>query len=127
MLAQAMLVASGGALGSLGRFGLTLAAARLGLGAWPWATLAANLSGSLAIGAFAALALRSPSLGGLDLRLFWMVGICGGYTTFSAFSLQTLELLTAGSPVRAASYAALSVAGCVAATGLGFALAGGRG
>ena len=107
-------VAAGGALGSLARFWMTMALAGP---RFPWGTLAINVLGSFVIGAVAGLTL-SPARIGLhpDLRIFLMTGICGGFTTFSAFSLQTLELLQAGSVVPAFGYAVGSVALCVSAT-----------
>ena len=87
-------VALGGALGSVLRFGLNgLISARFGE-TFPWGTLIINVTGSFLIGVFAAFAdpdgryLVSPGL-----RQFLMMGVCGGYTTFSSFSLQTLNLL----------------------------------
>ena len=87
-------VALGGALGSVGRFWLSgLVATRYGE-SFPMGTLVVNVSGSLVIGFLAALAAPEgrllPSPG---FRQFFMIGICGGYTTFSSFSLQTLNLL----------------------------------
>jgi protein CrcB len=67
----------------------------------PWRTIGVNVTGSLVIGFFGALTLaqgRFPV--SENVRIFVMVGICGGYTTFSAFSLQTLELIRAGSSFR---------------------------
>ena len=93
MLMNSLAVAVGGAIGSLARFWLAELFVALGMSAFPWATLLANVSGSMLIGVIAALTepdgrlLVAP-----ELRLFWMVGICGGYTTFSSFSLQTLTL-----------------------------------
>lgn len=83
----------GGALGSIGRAWLALAVARV-LGAqFPWGTILINITGSLVIGFFGTLTTAtSPLALPADIRAFVMVGICGGYTTFSSFSLQTLEL-----------------------------------
>jgi CrcB protein len=61
--------------------------------------------------------IREPAV--RDLRLFVMVGLCGGFTTFSSFSLQTLDLLLRGAPIRAAANIAFSVVLCVAAVALG--------
>ena len=89
--------AVGGALGSLARYWIAELFAALGVVAFPWATLVANVSGSLLIGVIAALTgPDSRMLVAPESRLFWMVGICGGYTTFSSFSLQTLTLAQAG-------------------------------
>ncbi|MEO1089048.1 MAG: CrcB family protein [Pseudomonadota bacterium] len=101
-------VGFGSALGALARFGLSLALAHDG---FPWATLAANVVGAALIGA-AAEAMKPP--GPIDLgsrgRLFVMTGFCGGFTTFSLFGLETLELWQRGAPLLAMSYVALSAA-----------------
>ena len=91
---------------------------------FPWATLVANVSGSFLIGLIAALTgpdgrlLVSP-----DVRLFWMVGLCGGYTTFSSFSLQTLTLAQGGEWAKAGLNIALSLVLCLLAVAVGFAVA----
>jgi fluoride exporter len=115
-----LLIALGGALGTLGRFGLSsLIAARFGE-VFPWGTLIVNISGCFVIGFFAALTgpdgrvIVSP-----DLRNFVTVGICGGYTTFSSFSLQTLNLLREGDLLRGGANIALSVVTCMVAVWLG--------
>ena len=116
-------VALGGALGSVSRFWLSgLVAARFGE-TFPWGTLAINITGSFLIGALAAFAdpdgryLISPGA-----RQLLMIGVCGGYTTFSSFSLQTLRLAQDGEWLYAAGYVLLSVALCLAAVWLGYAL-----
>src|SRR4051812_28932623 len=84
------LVASGGALGSVSRFFLSGVVANHFGGTFPWGTLIVNVTGSFAIGFFATLtAPEGRWLAGADTRQFFMTGICGGYTTFSSFSLQT--------------------------------------
>lgn len=119
------LVGAGGALGSIARVWCSsLIANRLG-SSFPWGTLTVNVVGSLAIGFFAAsttTAGRWPL--SLQSREFFMVGICGGYTTFSAFSLQTFELIRAAEYLKAAANALLSCAFCLAAVALGHWLAG---
>lgn len=113
-------VAAGGALGSVLRFWVAEAFVLLGAVRFPWATLLANVSGSFAIGLFAALALANDRfLMGQGLRLFLMVGVCGGYTTFSSFSLQTLALIDAGDWPRAAGNVLASLILCLAAVWLG--------
>jgi CrcB protein len=125
MLVNSLAVALGGALGSLARFWLAELFAALGLVAFPWATLVANVTGSLLIGALAALiAEDGPFMVAPAARLFWIVGICGGYTTFSSFSLQTLILAEQGDWLRAALNVLLSLALCLAAVWLGYHLAG---
>jgi fluoride exporter len=82
-------VAVGSALGGMARYWCSGFAARL-IGEWfPWGTLIVNVSGSFVIGAFAALsAAEGPFLISPEQRIFVMVGLCGGYTTFSSFSLK---------------------------------------
>ena len=114
-------IALGGALGSMARYASTnLVAGWLG-GHFPWGTLAINVLGSFLIGIFGA----TTGPGGRlfvsnDLRLFVMVGICGGYTTFSSFSLQTLDLIHDGAIGRAGLNVVGSVSLCLAAVWLGY-------
>jgi CrcB protein len=114
-------VAIGGALGSVARFALSSSiAVRIG-DIFPWGTLIVNVSGCLAIGIFAALTgpdgriLVAP-----DIRVFVTVGLCGGYTTFSSFGIQTLSLAQAGDWPRAGGNIALSIVTCLAAVWLGY-------
>lgn len=100
-----LLVAIGGALGAVARYGVGLATAALGLAGFPWATLFVNLSGGLAMGALAGL--LGPD--GETLRLLLGVGVLGGFTTFSAFSLDTMRLLETGQVTLAFAYVAASV------------------
>ena len=102
------LVALGSAIGGVTRFGVSTIGARwFGL-AFPWGTLAVNIAGSAFIGWLAASLPVQPA----SARLFWMTGICGGFTTFSAFSLETMNLLRQGETVRAALYAGGSMVLC---------------
>jgi len=119
-----LLVALGGALGSMARQWSGVMAARYWGVAFPWGTLAINVLGSLVIGAFAALTDvngRWPMSG--FARQFVMVGICGGYTTFSSFSLQTLTLMSDGLWLEAGLNIMLSVALCLVSVALGHFLA----
>ena len=114
-------LAAGGAVGSLARYGMSVAAAGwLGRG-FPWGTLLVNLIGSLILG----LVVRSA--GALELapetRALLTVGFCGAFTTFSTFSLETIVLLEQGFWARAVAYSLGSVALGVAAVAAGFALA----
>ncbi len=87
---------------------------------FPWGTLCVNLVGSLAMGVIAALvAARLPSDA---TRLFLMTGVLGGFTTFSAFSLDAVALWERGAPGLAGAYAAASVVGSIAALIAGLAL-----
>ena len=106
-------VAAGGALGSMARFWLAGAMTALTGPRFPWGTLLINVLGSFVIGVVAAVTL-TPARVGLhpDIRIFLMVGVCGGFTTFSAFSLQTLELIQTGDVAPAFGYAIGSVVLC---------------
>ena len=118
-MAGTLAVALGGAAGSVLRYWATLGAAWLGWGAFPWSTIAINVAGSFAIGWFA----TAHGAASHEVRLLVMTGLCGGFTTFSAFSLQTLDLLRAGNLAGAAANVLLSVALCLAAVFAGHALA----
>ena len=110
-------VALGGAIGASLRHGAGLAAVRMGLSGWPWATFAVNLVGSLAMGLLIGfLAFRGEALGGgQGMRLFLATGILGGFTTFSAFSLDFATLYERGDIAQAGLYVAVSVAVSLAA------------
>ncbi len=113
-------VAGGGALGSLLRFALGRAFPTAP-GALPWTTLGINVVGSLALGLLAGLSLARPE-GSPALRAFLGVGLLGGFTTFSAFSVETVTLAQEASLARALLYVLLSVGAAVAAAALGFSL-----
>jgi len=107
-------VAAGGALGSLARFWMTAAVTALTGPRFPFATLLINILGSFVIGGVAGLTLTPARMGmHPDMRIFLMVGVCGGFTTFSAFSLQLLELLQTGDAIPALLYAVGSVVLCL--------------
>jgi CrcB protein len=124
------LVAVGGALGSVARYwaALLIDNNSRGLLPWgqtfPWGTLLVNITGCFVIGFFATLTQPEGRFqAGSDARLFFMTGICGGYTTFSSFSLQTLNLVRDGDWLKAGANVALSVALCMIAVWLGYFLA----
>ena len=118
------LIALGGALGSVARAWLGTALAALTGPAFPWGTIAINVLGSFVIGLFGTLtATDGRFAASFDVRAFVMVGLCGGFTTFSSFSLQTLELLRDGRPGQALGNAVLSVALCLASVAAGYSLA----
>jgi len=117
-------VAAGGAAGSLLRWWGTLLAARIGWVEFPCSTIAINVLGSFVIGWFAAATLPGGAHpASQELRLLVMTGFCGGFTTFSAFSLQTVDLLRAGDFTGAAANVLLSVVLCLAAVAAGHWLA----
>lgn len=104
-----LLVAAGGAIGAGLRHGAGLAALRLMPAGWPWGTFAVNLIGSLAMGLLVGwFALRGDA-GGQGARLFLATGLLGGFTTFSAFSLELADFVRTGETGRALAYAGLSV------------------
>jgi CrcB protein len=109
-------VAVGAAIGGTLRFAITqLVVARAGPGLAFYATLAINATGSFAIGVVAALAQTQPGFSPL-MRLFLAVGVLGGYTTFSSFSLEVVSLASGGAAFSALGYAVASVVlGIVAA------------
>ena len=118
-----MLVAAGGAIGSVLRYLAGLVAVAAWGDAFPWGTVLINVAGSFVIGLFAAATLEGGMLPASPaLRAFVMVGLCGGFTTFSSFSLQTLELMRGGRMNLALLNVALSVVLCVAAVAAGYQL-----
>ena len=113
-------IAIGSALGGVFRFMLGGLVARLAGEAMPWGTLAVNVLGSLVIGLFAALTASGERLSTTpEFRTFVMVGLCGGFTTFSSFSLQTLALIDEGRIGSACANVLLSVGLCLIAVWLG--------
>lgn len=118
-----LLVGLGSALGGMGRFWLSgLITQRFGEG-FPWGTLFVNVTGSFLIGFLAAFGESGGRTGSRPPAVvgqFFMAGICGGYTTFSAFSLQTLRLAQNGEWPQAVMNSAASVGLCLAAVWLGF-------
>lgn len=119
-----LLIAIGGALGSVARYWVSGFVAQRAGEFFPLGTLVVNVSGSLVIGFFATMTdpegrfLTNPAF-----RQFVMIGICGGYTTFSSFSLQTLNLARNGEWFAAGANAVLSLVACLFAVWLGHVLA----
>jgi CrcB protein len=128
LLNQYLVIGLGGALGSMLRFGLggwiDAGATRTGY-VFPWGTVVVNITGCFIIGFIATV---SASDGRMFLspltRQFIMIGILGGYTTFSSFSLQTLALAQAGQWLAAAGNVLLSVVLCLVGVWVGALLAG---
>ncbi|MEM7006579.1 MAG: fluoride efflux transporter CrcB [Pseudomonadota bacterium] len=117
-----LLVGLGGAIGASLRHGVGLAAVRLMPG-WPLGTFAVNVVGSLLMGLLVGwLALRADGTG-QNLRLFLATGVLGGFTTFSAFSLEIANMMRSDAIAKASMYAGLSVVLGVAALFLGLWLA----
>ncbi|MFY9288005.1 MAG: fluoride efflux transporter CrcB [Alphaproteobacteria bacterium] len=118
-----LFLALGGAIGTMARYGISVMALPLSR-QLPFGTIIINILGSFIIGFFGTLTLASGKYPiSENLRLFVMVGLCGGFTTFSAFSLQTLDLLRSGAFLRASMNIILSVALCIGAVALGHIIA----
>lgn len=123
-ITSVLLVAIGGALGGMGRFAISnLLAHSLGK-AFPWGTLAVNASGAFLAGWLLAT-LAIPTLPMSPLWLFTVVGLLGGYTTVSSFSLQTIELWQSDQQLRAALNVGTTLALGLVMVTLGWLLAGG--
>jgi CrcB protein len=109
-----LIVAAGGAIGAATRHLVNLAALRFAGLTFPWGTLSVNIVGSFLMGVFVELLARRVGASA-ELRLFVATGLLGGFTTFSAFSLDVAVLWERGAHAAAAGYVAASVAGAVAA------------
>ncbi|HSB58894.1 MAG TPA: fluoride efflux transporter CrcB [Methyloceanibacter sp.] len=117
-------IAIGSALGGMARYWCSGVAARLIGETFPWGTMLVNVLGSFIIGFFATLTGPDGRIFADTLtRQFVMIGILGGYTTFSSFSLQTLSLVQDGEWLLASANIALSVIACLLAVWAGYALA----
>jgi len=118
MMKELLWVFVGGGLGSVLRYGVSLLQGRpVTDGGFPWATLSVNVVGCLLIGALTALCARQVL--GNDLRLLLVVGLCGGFTTFSTFGNEALTLIRNGAWGMAAAYVLISVLGGLLAVALG--------
>ena len=116
-------VAVGGALGAVVRYGVTALMHRLVPGPFPIGTATVNILGGLAVGFVAGL-LAAREVGAPHAaHLFLVVGVCGGFTTFSAFSLETVRLMQSGSGATAIVSVIAQVVGAIVATGMGLWLA----
>jgi CrcB protein len=121
---NALLIFFGSGLGGLARWSTSGFIANKFGQTFPWGTLVVNVSGSFIIGLVAAL--TGPEgrwLAPASFRQFFMLGVCGGYTTFSSFSIQTLTLAEDGAWFRAGANAVLSLVLCLAGVWLGHVLA----
>jgi fluoride exporter len=116
-------VALGSAIGGMGRYWCSGAVARRYGEQFPWGTFFVNVVGSLVIGLFSGLGPEGTNLVDPGIRQFVMAGICGGYTTFSSFSLQTLNLAHDGQWSRVWANIIISAVTCFIAVWIGFAVA----
>lgn len=115
------LVLLGGFIGGIGRIVLAGLVARIVGETFPWGTLAVNVTGALAIGAFAGAARSTGGVFATEgLREFVVIGVLGGYTTVSSFALQTLNLALGGERREAVLYVVVSAVLCVAAVAAGY-------
>lgn len=115
-----LIVAAGGALGAVARYGV---GRMLPAAGWPWSTLTVNVVGGLAMGLLTGWLAFRGGAGGENIRLFAAVGILGGFTTFSAFSLETALMIERREFALASGYVAASVVLSIAALFLGLMLA----
>ncbi len=117
-----LLVGIGGALGSVTRYGSGVLVGRVWTSSFPLATLLINIAGSLAMGLFIGWLARTTPDWQADGRLFVAVGILGGFTTFSAFSLDAITLIERGEIGQALLYVGVSVLAAIAALYIGLVL-----
>ena len=121
---QLLWLGLGSGLGGCLRYLLDLVALNVGLAAFPVSTFLINVSGSLLIGYLAGVWASGGALSLQSCRWhFWITGFCGGYTTFSTFSWQVLDLVRAGEGTMAGFYAAGSIAFGILAVWFGLSLA----
>lgn len=118
---EAVLIFMGGGAGSVLRFYIGRWTSQVYPFSFPTGTLAANVLACLALGAIIGLADHKNAMSA-EMRLFWTVGFCGGFSTFSTFGQETLALLQGGFTLTAAGYAGISLVLCVAAVYAGLQL-----
>ena len=124
MVTRLLLIAAGGALGAVARYGVGIWAFRLFPAAqWPWGTLGVNVAGGLLMGFLTGWLAFRGGLHGESIRLFAAVGALGGFTTFSAFSLETALMIERRQMGLAVGYVSLSVVLSVAALFAGLMIA----
>ena len=123
-MTRLLIVAAGGALGAMARYGVGLWAFRLfPASAWPWGTLAVNVLGGLLMGLLAGWLAFRGGVQSENLRLFAAVGVLGGFTTFSAFSLETVLMIERRQLAMAGGYVAASVVLSIVALFIGLLVA----
>lgn len=110
-----LLVGLGGAIGSIARYGSGVLVGRVWASGFPLATMIVNIAGSLIMGLFIGFLARTTPAWQSDARLFFAVGVLGGFTTLSSFSLDTVTLLERGEPGQAALYVLATILVSVAA------------
>ncbi len=115
-----LFVALGGAAGAMGRYALSLIPVKT---VFPFITLITNILGAMAIGFIVGLLSARDNLSP-NVSLFWKTGVCGGFTTFSTFSLEAWQLMEKGNYLLSVLYAVLSVVCCIAGVWIGRKLSG---
>lgn len=108
MLRHLIFAGAGSALGGILRHFMNISFPRQDAASFPWSTLMVNILGSLLIGVLYGIS-KEQKLIGEEAQLFLMTGICGGFTTFSAFSLENVQMIQNGEPGKALVYAASSI------------------
>lgn len=114
-----LLVGIGGALGSIARYLSGVAVGRVWPSSFPLATMLINITGSLIMGLFIGWLARTTPAWQADARLFFAIGVLGGFTTLSSFSLDTVVLLERGEVAQAAVYVTVSIAVSIVALFVG--------
>lgn len=114
-----LLVGAGGALGAMGRYGASVLVMRAGYTGFPYATLIVNILGSLAMGLLVGGLARLTPEWGREAQLFIATGLLGGFTTFSAFSLDAVTLMERGQGMNALAYILASVLASIVALFIG--------
>ncbi|MCF6326935.1 MAG: fluoride efflux transporter CrcB [Devosiaceae bacterium] len=120
-----LLVGAGGALGAMGRYGVGILVAKTGFGGFPLATIAINIIGSVLMGLFIGILAKTLPPWQGEARLFIAIGLLGGFTTFSAFSLDTIVLFERGALMQAGFYVLITVTGSILALWAGLLIARG--
>lgn len=120
-MSNIFLVMTGGAIGAALRYLLGQASLRLVGPGWPWGTFGANILGGFAMGLLAAW-LAARAAGSEPIRLFVAVGVLGGFTTFSSFSLETMLMIERGQWASAMLYVVISVVASISALALGLSM-----
>jgi len=118
MLKDILYIGAGGAIGSILRYLISLAI-KNGSATFPWATLTVNIVGCLLIGLLYGITSRTPEIN-QQINLFLTVGLCGGFTTFSTFSKESIILLQSGNNILCAIYIIASVVIGIAAVAIGY-------
>lgn len=120
MYREFILVALGGAVGSVSRFGIGELLSNKTSTSFPWATLFINLLGCFLIGLILGLSQKYEFASHYSIRSFFIVGLCGGFTTFSTFSFETLRLFQNSQNLQAIGYILASILIGLALTFLGY-------